>query len=109
MKLTLLILDYAQSTLLSLTISISFSFSLFLGECNASSPEEESQYLGKVPEAIRSAACGQADIWQNEDIGKQRCELLSCHNQCYMFGNCTALRVWKGKGITRPGEVSTKF
>lgn len=71
MKLTLLILDYAQSTLLVLIISISFSFNLFLGECNASIPEEESLYLGKVLQAITSPACGQAGIWQNEDIGKE--------------------------------------
>lgn len=88
MKLTLLTLDYAHSALLLLIISISFSFNLFPGECNAGGLEEVAQHLGEVSEAIRSAACGQADTRQYEDTGKQGCEkFLSCHNQCYMFGN----------------------
>lgn len=83
MKLTLLMLDYAHSALLLLIISISFSFNLFLGECNADGLEEVAQHFGEVPEAIRSAACGQADTQQYEDTGKQGCEKFSsCCNQC---------------------------
>lgn len=60
-------LDYAHSALLLLIIPISFCFNLFLGECNAGGPERVAQHLGELPEAIRSAVCGQADTWQYED------------------------------------------
>lgn len=110
MKLTLLMLAYAHSALILLIISISFSFNLFLGECNAGGLEEVAQHSEKFlkqssQQHVDKQTLSNMKIQGSKDVRSFHLVAISV----YMFVNCTALRVWKGKGITGPDEINTRF